>query len=487
MLFFAPIVVADAVAEDAVGVDGTSGGVPLAHDPNVDGTSGAVPLAHDPNESKWVWTALAVVVPLVCLLIYLRRRRSRLPEFAPAEECLRDGKIPEEDGHMFYAMLNMARFIVNDRYAMRYKLRSVNAVQKLVQSGRMLDVFVLNGLCYTYWESGPKSQPGIYELLDEWVHNGKIATHYSEEQRRRFRELVRRDARRWGSERLSGEWYLFKMVACKGTVMISMDKKTVVHALGMSDSIVGTLGRHVHADLPVVARVTLLPFAGWYVYDGIVLGNQNAGPNQRGARQRLLRDLEAVYERACAQGTVLPRPRDAGAEERPAAPGDLAAAAPAAVPPEPTASERQLLEELAGLCPGPFIGLSNDYAVMWTVRRACTSMELGSTDRRFAVIGHTGGVLRTGTSRDPVPSPTELLRAVVRVMRDDESEPLPVYINVDHKGLAERLAELCELSELDFSVEFAYYPPPSEEERIAMEMNTFRNAGMMGGGPMPRF
>jgi len=176
-----------------------------------------------------------------------------------------------EDGHVrqdgggaqLSILLNTGRFLVANMMKER-RITCIDDVRRLrsTRAGTVA-LYGLTAKMYTYWNVCPTG-PSIYEqTLDIFADTG----HPMHDDTHSY------DVKLWGhgSCRPSGIFYVCGRFSRKGNPTVIVDSETfaVYLGYGLANSIL-SLVQQFEVDLPVPMRLTLLPFRGKLVCDGIV-------------------------------------------------------------------------------------------------------------------------------------------------------------------------------------------------------------------------
>lgn len=228
---------------------------------------------------------------------------------APPKICtINSKKEPElgvEDGHVrqdgggaqFSNLLNTGRFLVANMMKER-RITCIDDVRRLrsTRAGTVA-LYGLTAKMYTYWNVCPIG-PSIYEqALDIFADTG----HPMHDDAHSY------DVKLWGhgSCRPSGIFYVCGKHSRKGNPTVLVDSETfaVYLGYGLANSIL-SLVQQFEVDLPVPMRLTLLPFRGKLVCDGIV-SPTDITKKPETVTGKLARKLAEIMSRV-ESGTILP-------------------------------------------------------------------------------------------------------------------------------------------------------------------------------------
>jgi hypothetical protein len=172
---------------------------------------------------------------------------------------------------------------------------------------------LLTAKAYSYWQRAP-SGPSVLAGTRAYVKQCIVAFREKEPgaelpaELRLSRDLLAPggEAARWGDAggRVHGRfWVMGERTDGAGTTCVSESPDGVCCvALGMAASIAGTLTRP-GGRLPALLQLTLLPFCGRLVTDGLMLPPGGTMPRQPSAAERA--ELEARLSKAEREGTLL--------------------------------------------------------------------------------------------------------------------------------------------------------------------------------------
>lgn len=406
---------------------------------------------------------------------HLRVKPENLVRIRSADDA-EDGRLVESEGRAMSALLDMARWLVNDMTGC-YRLPELNDVHSMIDRGEYNKIVHLNSLCWTLWHEGQgthavtgAAQSGVYPKLVEWTKQivGAGGPQPGAAFAHGLHQYALDDCSRWASERVHGPFFLLRNEPGKGAILISHDRKTVVHATGIATPLASLIAQQASgASLPCSLMVTLLPFAGKLVYDGILQGC----PKQPGeGTAALAAELEAIYARARREGTVLPNGNSrsrAGAP--PSSSQPRTASAPSAVP-ALSAKSRKLLQQLETISPPP--PCREEDAEIWVFRRWGYS-EAENPEHRVVLISSVDGspLPPNGVfcTQRLVPSADEILAQLRAAARTLGRKPHRVEVDDSQLSVVLRAwqAEACPDSAVRTGNFFGFYPPPSAEEAHA--------------------
>jgi hypothetical protein len=192
-----------------------------------------------------------------------------------------DGALIEKDGRTMSFFLDTGRIISNDMMPVVPGLSDdMNAIYHLRQTPKgLMQISMLTARMYSLWyENAKKNGDGVYANLrynaNSYMNSPDIASHPNFDQFESWAELLKnKELESWGDKkyRISGNFWIVEM-RNDGAVMASMDNSGMVClVLGIAEPIVALLQRS-GVRLPHPVALTLLPFKGRLVYDGVLVG-----------------------------------------------------------------------------------------------------------------------------------------------------------------------------------------------------------------------
>eukprot|EP00039_Didymoeca_costata_P008581 m.113710 g.113710 ORF g.113710 m.113710 type:complete len:506 (-) comp14145_c0_seq1:60-1577(-) len=210
-----------------------------------------------------------------------------------------NGCIKEEHGVQFNSLLQGARWLYNAEFSNEVVYAegvTRDCTFQEFMARPIVKNHKINMVMYSHWLSDYTGRigTGIYHRVEDAFFPVENAA-FSDEQRRQFK----RDMRSWAATRVNDTFYVYKKHP-EGTVLITTDLKKVYVVLGMSDNIYDLVHKIVNGKRGnlSIAKITILPWMGKLVYDGIIMG----APATNGASQD---ELKRVYDDAVASNNLI--------------------------------------------------------------------------------------------------------------------------------------------------------------------------------------
>lgn len=388
------------------------------------------------------------------------------PTAVEQRSAVENGCLVETQGRAFSIILDTVRYLV------AYCLHHDPAIQYHHDIEKLKDVNMekahfLTATGWTHWQDPGSYRgtdgKGIYEILRDFlpqmfgVQNGDMS-HLSVEEKRPLIALTDEAAVAGWHLRIHGNfWVMGKDTTDGGTFLIPDENKhTVYKAFGMTSSLYDLLARAFPMGKPVLAKVTMVPWYGRLVFDGVV------SPVNPFPSKELVSKLKKALQVAKKEGLVVERlmqlelPEEEGAivadEEKDESEK------------EPSKEEAMIIKTLIPIEPYP------DYPPemegnpgVWVFRRMDYTEEKNPD--------HAGVILAAGTMVGHFhcsalePTSTDILKWLVQYSLQKGQRP--TVVNIDDKDCYKRVKFL--LKDLQ-NIRVDYYPPPTDEERAAIAM-----------------
>mgnify|MGYP005843175123 CR=1 FL=1 len=256
-----------------------------------------------------------------------------------------------------------------------------------------------------------------------------------------------------------------------GTMLVSnINRSAVYKVFGIRNSLFHMVDP-TYGMRPVLMKLTMIPWYGRLVYDGVVMPSKN-GESPDIADDELAKKLrknvklaklekrvvEKLAELECldAEGSV-PMPSTSGDRI------DEGSQLISKTTKEPTPLEKELLEKLAKC------QISDDMESAWCMRRmGYTGLE--NPSHRGMIITGNGAPLVSFTCRALVPEPADIFVALMDGSSAVDGK-LPAVVLVDDLKCSKRVEYLLrQHTEVDnalHQIKVYYYPPPTSEETAA--------------------
>ena len=274
-----------------------------------------------------------------------------------------------------------------------------------------------------------------------------------------------------------------------GTYLVSEHQNAVYKVLGIADAIYSGLVQPRYGETPLILSVTLLPWHGRLVYDGILTPPSHGPPIQ--ADNDLKRKLKAIVQLAEDEGRVIDRLRELELEDsylrmpQDDKKGNVPSHSSDSDMPELeahqeaiTKRERKLMKAIKPYSltlPSDMKAAADDgKAPYWLFRRDGYTEHENPNYQGFIMFGQPA-LKRPGDDFAPVdpigmfkcsslePTSVDILEPLLSCAK--KMNFLPQMILIDEETCCERVEFLFKESQIDS--EIAYYPPPTAEEHHA--------------------
>lgn len=374
------------------------------------------------------------------------------------------GCLVETHGRAFSLVLDVVRYLV------AYVLHEDPEIQHFDDIMRVKDVSMekanfLTATAWTHWDD-PGSYNvaggrGIYQCLLEFlpqmfgVVDGNM-NHLSEQEKLPLRALTDRPAVAGWSLRLHGNfWAVGKDPEDGGTLLVPVVNKLAVYKVfGMTSCLYDILSQAFPGGKPVQVKLTMVPWYGRLIYDGLV------SPIDPRPSKQLIEKLQKAVKTAQAEGRVVERLMQLELADAEAAKSE--AATDDSVEEEATPEERLIIASLVPIVPYPESEQRlEDRRDIWVFRR------LGYTEEQNPE--HTGVIMAAGDMIGPFkcsalePLSTDILKWLVSTSLRIGKRP--TIVNIDDKAYYKRVKHL--LKDVK-GIHVDYYPPATEEEQAAL-------------------
>lgn len=354
---------------------------------------------------------------------------------------IKDGKLPETLGREFSSIVDIFRYgAVEIGVASHFSARarsivhSVNDMYLLRSHGLMEDLQRLNIDMYSFWEKDYGGREGIF-------HNGVLTAQANPEI-----PYMKKVAglQGWKQDRIHGEFYI-TMQRPDGAVLISVDMQKVYLVMGIAQSVAAPLiagNRH----LPVRAILTILPYEGYLVYDGLLAGALSE------VSPALRRKLHKTYADAVDNNTIIYTKQNTD-------PSLLTSSSsgPSYDPLQLTPQQLRFQGQLKKMKK-----IQGQHG-MWVFRRHDYTEE-SNPEHLLTVMG-SGVPIAVGCEMSSLhPTFDDILTILKSIVVDGDgfspSGHAPNTISTDELSIVAYLKGYME----ECGIAVAYYPPPSEEE-----------------------
>jgi len=375
-----------------------------------------------------------------------------------------NARLTDPDGQLLDAVLMNGRHVYNWCYAATehtitdFPRDDLDSFFGLPRGDMRL--YQLNARMLPIWETDYHGivGNGVYRKVAQMFQGTQ---HYA---------ALRRYARHWGRLSVTGSFYVVEKLP-SGTIMVHADTHKVYLVLGMGTAVFDTIAG-APGPRPLLCGMTLLPWMGHVVYDGIVVPGPLMTQSPAAAARRLSpAEVDKIYRDAEKAGEIISRikvPKDDGVDNdviKPAAGVDMGTSSGAAAGP---ADENVVLKpkeiELAKFLRDTVAkGRRPQRGVSLIFRRyGYTPTEnpqkiLVAMWMRDSEMCQEPGMLEM---KRHLPTLVEVLQYLKGVVKKGRS--LPESMSTDHLALVPLLRKAMEGPGMP-SVQ--YYPPPSAQEK----------------------
>jgi hypothetical protein len=395
----------------------------------------------------------------------LKREASPDDSMSTERAQVMQGCLVETQGRAFSLVLDVVRYLV------AYVLHEDPEIQHFDDIMRVKDVSMekanfLTATAWTHWDD-PGSYKvagdrGIYQCLLEYLPEafGVVdgnTNHLSEDEKLPLRALTDRPAVAGWSHRLHGNfWVCGKDPDDGGTLLVPVVNKLAVYKVfGMTSCLYDLLARAFPGGKPVQVKLTMVPWYGRLVYDGLV------SPIDPRPSKQLIEKLQKAVKTAQEEGRVVERLMQLELAE---APKSEATTGDSTEEEEATPEERLIIASLAPIATFPESEKRlEDRRDIWVFRRT------GYTEDKNPE--HTGVIMAAGDMIGPFkcsalePVSTDILKWLVSTSLAIGKRP--TIVNIDDKACYKRVKHL--LKDVE-GIHVEYYPPATEEEQAALNI-----------------
>jgi hypothetical protein len=187
------------------------------------------------------------------------------------------GALSESDGRCLMALLDMGRYLANE-ISQCHKFESLADASEL-RARDIVATAKLTAEMYSFWFSAPAGR-GVYEMLLDWTRDHSARTMKREVHGRKSQKpgfeaalhpLVKNECAQWPRQRVHGVFYYVRDAEDGASLLVDEHLRSVYKVYGISVSL-GDLLRQNEQGPPACFLLTLLPFMGRIVYDGMLRG-----------------------------------------------------------------------------------------------------------------------------------------------------------------------------------------------------------------------
>lgn len=407
------------------------------------------------------------------------------------------GVLREDHGRAVCQMLDIIRYTAAQVLVHEPSIQSIQDVEDLRDQG-MEGTYKQNQLttlAYSHWKDTRKNGLGVYSQIKYFVEKS-LEENPPMLEAPQWQILHRslEDVAATGSWdfRVHGKfWIVDEASDGSGTYLVSEKENAVYKALGIADAIYSGLIQPRYGDRPLIQSITLLPWHGRLVYDGILTSPIRGIPAQASDNQA--RKLRSIVQLAEDEGRVIDRLRELELEDShlrmhqydkkdniPAHLVDsdmpeLDAPSQEAI----TKLERKVMKAIKSYAPTlPSEASEDEKKPYWLFRRDGYTEHENPNHEGFIMYGQPA-LKPPGDAFFPIdpigmfkcsslePTSTEILIPLLACAK--QMNFLPEKILIDEEECCERVEYLFKESQIN--VEFEYYPPPTVEEH-----NAYNNA-----------
>jgi len=451
-------------------------------------------------------------IDLDTMLLRINAKRSNLnlePKVSPHNEkdragCTK-GVLVESHGRAISHLLDLVRFMIGNVFMNNSDIHDMRDIDRLRRQGGSHGLMRLNqfmGMGWTHWlDSGsfivPSKKKGVYGHMVEYLKE-QVPEHNPESVNDPTVQLM---TKALDAVSAVGGWHIrvhgaFWVVGdvneeeSSGTYLIpDSNQNMVFKVLGIRNNLY-TLVKNKNPDYrPLKMIVTMVPWYGRLVYDGVVVPATNGSMGQPiMANASLTAKLKQTVMEAEERGCVIERLAELELEDSESYLPDmnlLTINDGNSEKEEPTSIEKALLAKLAPhALLDSAVKSSRTTKTFWTMRR------FGYTEEDNP--DHIGIILNDGLpigdftcTKGLIPTSTDILNSLIQLCADSSTNglvTLPSYLNIDERSCFLRIKCLFEKEDVFGNTEVLYYHPPSAEETAAATVCSSGGSRAVQGG-----
>ena len=416
------------------------------------------------------------------------------------------GTLVEEEGRALCLILDAIRFLVGhvllEDSELQTGLADIDILRKQGPKG-LLKMNHLMGVAWSCWnkkqitttvndDNKSSNKKSIYELLVQFFRdlpktNGCELNNMPREYLRALAALKHPTAVLGWHVRLHGDFWIVGYASedkeqddnARGAIVVSaVDRRQVFKVFGVRNSLIGILEPFFSSQPMILMRLTMIPWYGRLVYDGVVVPShgQPGLPNIANDKQRA--ELEWCVQLARQQGMIVEHITSAPPVGDISHDRDDEMRVPSPRDPGSSMTCRATKLEYSYLAKLRDLPVSPDKKLVWCLRRKGYTDQDNPLHMGVIITNASGGLLMgTFTCTALAPNAADILKALVMTGRKTgasskgatgtvnsaEQQPLlPLTVLVDDLPCCERLKFLLKEYLPKFPLRPEYYRPPKK-------------------------